>query len=383
MALACGLAIANLFYNQPLLAQIGRGLHATVRQVGLLPALTQAGFAVGVFLIAPLGDILERRRLILTMLGLVTLTLVGAAIAPNLAVLAVASLLMGVTSVISTLVLPFAVQLARPNERGATVGSMAAAMLIGILLSRTLSGLIGGVLGWRFMYAVAAIFMVALALVLRRLLPTSRPALTMPYGALLRSMIGLFRSEPLLRSATYNGMLVYAALSAFWATLIFFVEGRSYHYGPAAAGMFGLVAALGASATPLVGRLADRLSPRTIVGIASGVMLAGFALLWAYGTCLTGLIAGVILIDVAAQTATVSNQATVYSLAPNAHSRVYTIYRTAYSVGGSAGALAGAWGWSVRGWPGVCAMSSTCITFALFLHLWAWRTARGTGVPKG
>ncbi len=143
MAVACGLGISNVYYNQPLLAQIERSLHITVSQAGILPTLTQLGFALGVFFLAPLGDVLERRRLILTMLGLVTLSLLAAALAPNLPILAAASLAIGVTSVISTLVLPFAVALSRPEERGATVGSIVSAMLIGILLSRTLSGVIG------------------------------------------------------------------------------------------------------------------------------------------------------------------------------------------------------------------------------------------------
>ena len=161
-----------------------------------------------------------------------SLALVAAALAPNLPFLAVASFAIGVTSVISTLVLPFAVQLSRPEERGATVGSISGAMLLGVLLSRTLSGVVGGALGWRFMYSFAAVLMVALALVLRKQLPQSHPATTMRYGPLIRSMFARFRAEPLLREATINGMLLYGALSTFWATLIFLIESPIYHFGP-------------------------------------------------------------------------------------------------------------------------------------------------------
>jgi predicted MFS family arabinose efflux permease len=368
MAIACGLAISNLYYNQPLLVQIGHSLHVTVRQVGVLPTLTQAGFALGVLLIAPLGDVLERRRLILTMLGLVTVSLALATLAPNLLLLAVASLAIGVTSVISTLVLPFAVALSPPEERGATVGVIASAMLLGILLSRTLSGAIGQLFGWRVMYAIASGLMIALALALRALLPRSQPPATLPYGALLRSMIGMVRTEPVLREATLNGMLLYGALSAFWATLVFLVSGPAYHYGPAVAGLFGLVAAGGALLAPRVGRLADRHSPRLLVGAAAITMLIGYLMLWAFGTHLWGLIAGVIVLDMAAQAATISNQASVYSLQAEAHSRLYTVYRAAYSLGGSGGAYFGVTAWSLAGWNGVCAVGVGLILIALVLH---------------
>lgn len=377
MAITCGAAIANVYYNQPLLTRIGTDFHATIPQVGILPTLTQVGFGIGVFLIAPLGDVRERRGLILTTLSLLVVALIAAALAPNLLSLSVASFLIGLTSVVSTLVLPFAVSLSKPEERGATVGSIAAAMLMGVLLSRTLSGMIGGALGWRFMYSVAAVLMLLLALTLRRLLPLSRPTATLSYPKLLLSMFTLIREQPQLRQATANGMLLFGALSAFWATLIYLIESPAYHMGPAVAGLFGVVAAAGAGVAPLVGRLADRLSPRTIVGWATLMLLIGFLVLWAFGTHLIGLIAGVILIDVAAQTATVSNQATVYSLSTTAQSRMYTVYRAAYSLGGSLGAMLGVWAWSVWQWSGVCAVALGMVVVGLVLHLWAeWRGER-------
>ncbi len=368
MAVACGLCIANLYYNQPLLPQIARSLHATVRQVGALPVLGQVGFGIGVFFIAPLGDLLEKRRLILTMLALVTVSLAMAAFAPNMTFLAVASFAIGITSVISTLALPFAVALSRPEERGKTVGTIASAMLMGILLSRTLSGFVGEIWGWRAMYGVAEVLMIALVLSMRSLLPRSQPTVSMSYRNLLVSMYHLFRKENILREATVNGALCYGALSAFWATLVFYVESPVYHYGAAVAGMFGLVAALGALAAPRIGRLTDRRSPRTIVGWAVGLMLLGFLELWAVGGHLWGLIVGVILIDLAAQCATISNQASVYSLAPEAQSRLYTVYRAAYSIGGSLGAFLGVYAWSLYQWNGVCAVGCTLLAVALLIH---------------
>jgi predicted MFS family arabinose efflux permease len=376
MAVACGLCIANLYYNQPLLPQIARSLHATVRQVGVLPVLGQVGFGIGVFFIAPLGDLLEKRRLILRMLALVTVAIAVAAFAPNLTVLAIAGFAIGITSVISTLVLPFAVGLSRPEERGKTVGTIASAMLIGILLSRTLSGFIGEMWGWRVMYGVAEGLMIALLLVMRTLLPRSQPTTDMPYRKLMVSMVHLFRQQPVLRDATFNGALCYGALSAFWATLVFYVESPVYGYGAAMAGMFGLVAALGALAAPLIGRLTDRHSPRIIVGWAVAMMLAGFVELWALGGHLWGLILGVILIDLAAQCATISNQASVYSLVPDAQSRLYTVYRAVYSVGGAVGAFLGVYAWSLFRWNGVCAVGCTLLGVAFLLHQQAQQAHR-------
>ena len=378
MALACGLAIANVAYNQPLLGQISASLHVSHRAAGVLPSLTQMGFACGVFFIAPLGDILERRRLILVMLGLVSLSLVATALAPNMTMLGICGLAVGVTSVISTLVLPFAVALSRSDQRGATVGALSSAMLLGTLLSRTLSGAVGEYLGWRAVYTFAALFMIALALVMRALLPRSAPAASMPYPNLLRTMLGFLKTEPLLRQATLNGFLLYGALSAFWATLAFLMESPAYRYGPAAAGLFGLVGAGGALLAPHVGRLADAYSPRLLVGIAASGMLFSYLVLAGYGTHLPGLIAAVILLDLCAQAATISNQASVYSLPAHAHSRYYTVYRAAYSLGGSMGAWLGANAWTAYGWRGVCGTGISLLAAALFMHGIAARTNRNS-----
>ncbi len=379
MALACGLCIANVAYNQPLLGQISLSLNVSHREVGILPTVTQIGFASGVLFIAPLGDVLERRRLILIMLALVTVSLLATSIAPNMATLAVCGLAVGITSVISTLVLPFAVALSSPNQRGATVGAIAAAMLIGTLLSRTLSGAIGQWLGWRAVYLIAAGIMVALAMVMRALLPQSDPGKSMKYSDLMTSMASFVRAEPILRQATLNGMLLYASLSAFWATLAFFLESPTYRYGPAVAGLFGLAGAGGALLAPRVGRLADIYSPRILVGLSACGMLASYSVLWLFGKHLAGLVIGVVLLDLSAQSATISNQASVYSLPPEGHSRMYTVYRASYSLGGSMGAYLGVAGWSIAGWNGVCGVGVGVLLIALTAHLVAQR--RGSSLP--
>ncbi len=369
MAAACGLGIANLYYCQPLLGQIQRSLHSSMAQAGSLAVYTQLGFAVSVFFLAPLGDILERRRLILFMLVLVTIALGCAACARDITVLEIASLAIGFTSVISTLVLPFAVSLADEHQRGETVGAIVGAMLIGILLSRTLSGAVGEMFGWRSVYGTASVLMVFLAISLRLLLPKNQPKASMGYGSLIKTMLGFIKTEPVLRESTLNGMLLYGALSAFWATLVFLVASPAYGYGPAAAGMFGLVAAGGAIIAPRIGKLADRISPHVTVAIATSVMVVAYGVLWLFGTNLVGLVAGVLLLDMAAQSATISNQTMVTGLHQEAQSRLYTVYRAAYSVGGSMGAYLGVVGWSVDRWNGVCAVGTAMVCTALVIHI--------------
>jgi predicted MFS family arabinose efflux permease len=197
-------------------------------------------------------------------------------------------------------------------------------------------------------------------------------------------MLTLLRREPVLREATVSGMLLFGALSAFWADLSFLLEGPAYGYGPAAAGLFGLVGAASALVAPLAGRLSDARDPRALVGRAALGMLAGYAVLALFGLRLWGVVAGVVLLDVASQSAAVANQASVYSLRPEAHSRLYTVYRAAFSLGGSAGAYLGAYGWSIAGWGGVCAIGAGLVGLALFLP----RAAAGArvgddGTPPG
>jgi predicted MFS family arabinose efflux permease len=381
MAVACGLGIANVYYNQPLLGQIGRTFHVSPTQIGSIPMLAQGGFAAGVMFLTPLGDVLERRKLIMTMVWLVALGQAAAALAPSLGLLQLASFIVGVTSVISTLVIPFAVSLCGPKARGATVGSITSAMLISILISRTFSGAIGQAFGWRAMFGIAAILMVVLGLTLRSLLPTSSPTASMKYSELIKSTLRLAMDHRVLRESTINGFLLYGALSAFWATLVFLIESPAYHFGMAVAGMFGLIGAASALFAPVVGKLSDRYSPRTLVGIGTLGMFIGYLVLGVFGLKLWGLILGVIILDLAAQSSTISNQTTVYSLPSEIHSRAYTVYRAAYSLGGAAGAWLGAYGWSVAGWSGVCLVGSSLIAVAGLLHVVAQGRALKTLSP--
>ena len=364
MAVTSGATAANLYYNQPLLAIMAQDFHASAHQIGFIPTLTQVGYALGLLLFVPLGDLQERRRLIVMMLGLTALTLFAAAMAPNLPWLVMASLAIGMATISAQLIVPFAAQLAKPEERGKVVGMVMSGLMIGILLARTVSGFVGAALGWRTMYWIASGLMIVLAGALSRFLPKSQPSLAMSYPDLMRSMIGLIRKQPILRQASVLGAMCFGAFSAFWSTLVFLLGQPPYGYGSEVAGLFGLVGVVGAMAAPLAGNLADKRSPRLAVGLAIAVTTLSFVIFWRFGQQLWGLIVGVILLDLGVQANQVSNQARIYSLLPEAHSRLNALYIMFYFIGGASGSFLGAYGWSLWQWNGVCLVGLLMMTVA-------------------
>jgi predicted MFS family arabinose efflux permease len=354
MAVGCGLAVANLYYAQPLLADMAGDFAVSDRRMGLVAMLSQVGYAAGLLLFVPLGDRLERRSFILAMLGAVTVALLGVAAAPSFAWLAAASLAVGVTTITPQLLVPFAAHLAGPQERGRVVGTVMSGLLIGILAARTVSGLVGEYVGWRAMYGIAAVLMIALALALKGLLPRSQPEHSgMSYLGLLRSIGGLLRDEPVLRQSCLFGAMGFGAFSAFWTTLAFHLAGPPFGYPSGVVGLFGLVGVVGALAAPLAGRFADRRSPRWTIGAGLTCVLLAYAIFACSGRTLWGLVAGVILLDLGVQSAHISNQSRIYAVRPEARSRMNTAYMVASFVGGALGSYAGAWGWGLAGWSGV------------------------------
>jgi predicted MFS family arabinose efflux permease len=370
MAVGCGLAVANLYYAQPLLAEMGREFGVPDRRMGLVAMLSQAGYAAGLLLFVPLGDRLERRSFVLAMLGASAVALIGVAAAPSFAGLAVASLAVGITTIAPQLLVPFAAHLAGPEERGRVVGTVMSGLLVGILAARTVSGVVGEMLGWRAMYVLAAALMIGLTGALRRSLPRSEPEHAgMSYLGLLRSIGGLLRDEPVLRQSCLFGAMGFGAFSAFWTTLAFHLAGPPFHYPSGVIGMFGLVGIVGALAASAAGRLADRQSPRRAIGAGLACILLAYGVLSTAGGTLLGMIAGVILLDLGAQGAHISNQSRIYAVRPEARSRMNTAYMVTSFIGGAAGSYAGAWGWSLADWGGVCLVGAAMTALGLFTFL--------------
>jgi predicted MFS family arabinose efflux permease len=370
MSVSVGAIVANIYYIQPLLSAISASFRISVPQVGTIAMLTQLGAALGMLLFVPLGDTKERRRLIVILLVCESAFLALMAGAQNYIWLALASLGIGMAGSAVHLIVPFAAQLASPARRGAAVGAVLSGLLFGILLARTLSGLLGAWFGWRAIYWLAACIMLALAVLIRLGLPRSKPTLTLSWPQLIHSSAVLVRTQPVLREAALLSATLFCAFSAFWTTLVFFLGTPPYHYGSAVAGLFGLVGAAGALSAPFVGRLADRYGARRNVLFALLITAASFVDLYFFGRHMAGLIAGVILLDIGVQAGHVSNQTRIYGLLPEARSRLNMVYMICYFCAGAIGSFSGSLLWHHFAWAGVCAFGfllpmAGCAIYAL------------------
>lgn len=385
MASSVGLIVGNLYYIQPLLGGIARELGVAEGQVGVAATLSQLGQALGILFFLPLGDSRDRRRLAVAGLAASALGLVGIALAPSLAWLSVASLVLGLSSVSTHTLVALAAALARPEERGRTVGTVMSGLLLGILLARTVSGFVGAHLGWRGMFWIAAVVTATLAVVLLRRLPVDPPRPAPRYGELLRSLARLFRTEPVLREACLFGAVTFAAFGAFWVTLTFHLEGPAFGYGSDVVGLFGLVGAAGALAASYAGRLSDRHDPRRIGILAVLLTALSFAFMASFGARLWGLLLGVIGLDLGVQATHIANQTRIHALLPEARNRLHTLYMFSYFAGGAAGTALASWAWEATGWLGVCAVGALFPLSAFVLALrrgrkvasWADRSGLG------
>jgi predicted MFS family arabinose efflux permease len=367
MAITVGVIVANIYFVQPLLAEIAAAFGLTVTRAATVAMLSQTGTALGMFLFVPLGDKYERRSLILLLIIGEFVSLLLIATARNAVWLGGAAFAVGFFAANVHIVVPFAAHLAAPQQRGRVVGSVVAGILFGVLLARTFSGSIGALLGWRAVYGIAAGTMLILAVLVRMKLPVSRPEVVLSWPDLMRSTFRLVRQHAVLRESALLGALFFAAFSAFWTTLVFFLAGPSYHYASAGAvtGFFGLIGAVGAAGAPTVGHLADKHGPRFTIRTGLWLSLIAFLFLGFAGRHLAGLIVGVILMDLGVQSGHVSNQTRIYSIDPSARSRLNMVYMFCYFIGGALGSYLGAWGWHVAGWWGVCGFGATVIFLAM------------------
>jgi predicted MFS family arabinose efflux permease len=368
LTVVAAFTVANLWYNQPLLPDIARTFHASEGQAGVVAVLTQIGYAVGLLCFVPLGDAVDARRLMLTLLGGVTVALLAAAYAPSLGLLAAAGFAIGLFTVVPQVAIPMAAALSPPEHRGRVVGQIVGGLLVGVLGARVLAGFVGAAFGWRRMFILAAAMMLVTAIAVRLWLPTRHPSTTLSYPQLMRSLIPIARTEPVIRDAALLGALTFGSFSAFWTTLAFRLEAPPLHYGSRVAGLFGLLGIAGAATAPIAGYFADKRSPRQTVGYALFAVAISWIVLALAGHTLWGIAVGVVILDAGVQAAQVSNQARVYSLDAKLYSRLNTIYMTSYFAGGALGSALASAAWDFFGWRGVCAVGMALIVAAILRH---------------
>ena len=381
MAATVAVIVANIYYIQPLLAQIAGAFGLTVAQAGSLAMFSQAGTALGMLFFVPLGDMFERRSLVVLLILGDCLALVLMALAPNAPCLALAGFLVGALSANVHVVVPFAAHLATPAQRGRVVGTIVGGILMGVLLARAFSGTVGAWLGWRAVYGIAAGMMLILGGVVRLLLPASPPEEALTWRALMGSTIALVRKHALLRESALLGALFFAGFSAFWTTLVFLLGSPAYHFATpsASAGYFGLIGAVGALAAPSIGHVTDRRGTRFTIQIALWLVLISFVFMGVLGRNIAGLVGGVILMDLGVQAGHVSNQARIYGIDPSARGRLNTVYMFTYFIGGALGSLLGAVCWHGAGWWGVCGVGIGAAVLGLVVEFAHGRGGRGRG----
>jgi len=377
MAVVCGIAVANNYYNQPMLGIMKREFPDSI-WVGFVPTATQVGYAVGLFALVPLGDLMDRRKLIVGQLLLLGAASLAASLAPTALTLVIASLFVGVFSTAAQQIVPFAAALATPENRGATIGTVMAGLLGGILLSRVLAGFVATYAGWREMFALGLPMALGAAVAMAATLPRDHPHSEMAYGAAIKSLLHLWNAEPVLRRASLMQAAMFASFSAFWTILAYHLEEPPFHLGAGAAGLFGIAGIAGVLAAPFAGRLADRRGSELVLSLSAALMLASWFVFGFWGS-LIGLIVGVIALDLAAQSAIISNQHLIYALRPEARNRLNTVFMTAMFIGGATGSIGAMFAWEHGGWNAVCGFGALLALAALFFQR-SGRTVIASGV---
>jgi len=374
LAAATGLSVAGLYYAQPLLPTIALDLGLSPARAGTIVTTAQLGYAAGLLFLVPLGDLLERRRLIVVMTLLAAAGLLAMALAPGLPLLLLGAALTGLFSVVTQILVPFAATLAAPEARGRVVGTVMSGLLLGILLARTVAGALTALGGWRTVYWAAAVAMTLSAGVLRGRLPRYHQPAGLSYAALIRSVATLFREEPVLRVRALVGSAVFGAFSVLWTSMGFLLAGPPYRMAPGAIGLFGLAGAVGVLAASGAGRMADKGQGDRTTWAGLALLLASWLPLAFSRHSLAAFIVGVVLLDLAVQAVHISNQTAIYRLRPEARNRMTAGYMTSYFLGGALGSMAAAAAYSRFGWPGVTAAGAGF--GACGLVFWEWLRVR-------
>ena len=387
LGLACGVGVSTMYYNQPLLLEIGHTFHLDAGHAGLVAVASQVGYALGLLFFVPMGDLRERRSLMMRLFGFVSIALVLVAVAPTFPVMIAASCMAGAFAAVTHVALPIAPDLAPKGKSGTAVGIAMAGLLLGVLLARTFAGWMNdaalGIMrwsghpnlfaGWRAVFLIAAVMNAAFVPALKHYFPVLPAKQKMRYATAMRSLWTVFREEPILREAGTTGALLFAAFSCFWNTLAFLL-GR-HGLGAGVTGSFGLVGVAGVLIASLAGKQADRKGPRWVLSIGISFLVAAFVLLWisewmhlSLALTMTALVIGVIVLDIGQQMSQIANQTRIFALRPEARSRLNTVYMVMYFIGAALGSAGSAIAWSHWQWNGVCAFALCLLALAALRH---------------
>lgn len=372
MALASGVAVASNYYAQPLLHTIAQHFGLSYAEAGIIVTTAQLSYGAGLILLLPLGDLFERRRMIVSMSALAALGLVISAVSPSLPWLLLGTALTGAFTVVAQLLVPLAAALAAPAQRGRAVGTVMSGLLLGILLARTVAGGLSSLGDWRTVYGLAAVLMLGTALALWLALPRTQQSAGLSYPQLMRSVGRLFVEEPVLRRRALIGALIFALFAMLWTPVAFLLAAPPFELADGQIGLFGLAGVAGALAANLAGRLADRGRGVLATTLGLGVLLLSWLPLALAGQSLVALLIGIVLLDLAVQLVHVSNQNAIYKLRPEARNRLNAGYMFCYFLGGAGGSLTAAALYEHHRWPGVCVAGALVAVLALGV----WLTGR-------
>lgn len=354
MSVATGLAVASNYYAQPLLDTIAHAFSLTAGQAGFIVTAAQLGYAAGLLFLVPLGDMFERRGLIVVMTLLAAGGMLITASSTSLGLMILGTALTGLFSVVAQILVPLAATLAEPSKRGKVVGTIMSGLLLGILLARTVAGLLASLGGWRTVYWVASVLMALMALALWRGLPKVKHENHLNYPQLLGSIFRLFSGNKLLRTRALLGCLTFANFSILWTSMAFLLASPPFNYSEGMIGLFGLAGAAGALGARPVGGLADKGKSHLTTSASLVLLLLSWAAIWAGHSSVLALIVGILVLDLTVQGVHITNQTVIYRVQPDARNRLTAGYMTCYFVGGAAGSLISASAWQHFGWAGVC-----------------------------
>lgn len=373
MAAVTGLIVANLYYGQPLIVLMAQEFGVSEALAGTTTYLAQAGYATGLFLLLPIGDKVERKKQIVVTSVLAVFALIMAATVKNFTLLQLSFFLIGFTSIVPQLVLPMAVALSDDEQRGKVIGTVMSGLLIGILISRTVSGFIGAWLGWREMFWIASVICLVLVVMMWFRLPENHPDFKGSFKELYGSLFHLIKTEAVLREASLINSLSFAQFGAFWTTMVLLLSQEPFLFDSATIGLFGLVGAGGAFAAPLVGKLGGKGNSQQLIFLGSLLLLLSFGIFYFSAKSVIGMIIGIIFLDLGLQVVHVSNQTRIYSLLPEARNRLNTVFMAFSFMGTAFGSAFGLYMWKFLGWVGVCLAGVIMAVLALLVYYIAYK----------